>query len=61
MPRKKPIAVDTASALDQVFRDFADGKPAGQAVKDAHKAVDRAEAAGVTADDIRPHRRFRRS
>jgi hypothetical protein len=57
---KKPIAADTANAIDQALRDFADGKPAGRAVTEAIKAVDRAEAAGVTAADVRPHRRFRR-
>lgn len=61
MFRKKTIAADTAAAIDEALRDFAAGKPAGQSVKDVHKALDRAEAAGVTADDVRPHRRFRRS
>ena len=47
-------AVDTAM---QALKDWAAGKPAGQSVADANAALDRADAAGITADEYRQHGR----
>lgn len=57
MSASQNVAADTAQAIDQALQDYRDGVPAGQSVLDAHAALDRAEAAGVTAADVRPYRR----